>query len=258
MLRQIVAWLANPLILILLAASVLSAALGQTANALLIGGMVVLSVSLNFFQTYRSHRAVELLRESVAPTATALRDGEWTVIPRRELVVGDVIRLAAGDLVPADGRLLEVAHVYVQEAALTGESMPAEKSGSGTGDESRVFLGTSLVSGTAKALVTATGRATQLGGIASHLASRPPETEFERGTRRFGLLIMRTVVLLILLVLLISVLRRRDPFESLLFAVALAVGLTPEFLPMITSVTLAQGAVRMAKRKVIVKHLETI
>jgi Mg2+-importing ATPase len=258
MLRQILAWLANPLLLILLAASVLSAALGQTANALLIGGMVLLSVGLNFFQTYRSHRAVELLRESVAPTATALRDAEWTILPRRDLVVGDVVRLAAGDLVPADGRLLEAAHVYVQQAALTGESMPAEKSGSGTGEETRVFLGTSLISGTATAVVTATGRATQLGSIAARLAARPPETEFERGTRRFGLLIMRTVVLLILLVLLMSVLRRRDPFESLLFAVALAVGLTPEFLPMITSVTLAQGAVRMARRKVIVKHLETI
>lgn len=258
MLRQILSWLANPLVLILLAASVLSAALGQTANALLIAGMVLLSVTLNFFQTYRSHRAVELLRESVAPTTTTLRDGEWTVLPRRDLVVGDVVRLAAGDLVPADGRLLEAAHVYVQQAALTGESMPVEKSASGPDEETRIFLGTSVVSGTATAVVTATGRATQLGDIAARLAARPPETEFERGTRRFGLLITRTVVLLILFVLLISVFRRRDPFESLLFAVALAVGLTPEFLPMITSVTLAQGAVRMARRKVIVKHLETI
>jgi P-type Mg2+ transporter len=258
MLRQILSWLANPLILILLAASVLSAALGETANALLIGGMVLLSVTLNFFQTYRSHRAVERLAESVAPMASALRDGAWTEIPRRELVVGDVVRLAAGDLVPADGRLLEAAHVYVQQAALTGESMPVEKSATGADEERRVFLGTSVVSGAATAAVTATGRATQLGDIAARLAARPPETEFERGTRRFGLLIMRTVVLLILFVLLMSVFRRRDPFESLLFAVALAVGLTPEFLPMITSVTLAQGAVRMARRKVIVKHLEAI
>jgi Mg2+-importing ATPase len=258
MLRQILSWLANPLVLILLAASVLSAALGETANALLIGGMVLLSVTLNFFQTYRSHRAVERLAESVTPRASALRDGAWTEIPRRDLVVGDVIRLAAGDLVPADGRLLEAAHVYVQQAALTGESMPVEKSATGADEEGRVFLGTSVVSGTATAAVTATGRATQLGDIAARLAARPPETEFERGTRRFGLLIMRTVVLLILFVLLMSVFRGRDPFESLLFAVALAVGLTPEFLPMITSVTLAQGAVRMARRKVIVKHLEAI
>ncbi|HEU5249867.1 MAG TPA: magnesium-translocating P-type ATPase [Thermoanaerobaculia bacterium] len=258
MLRQILSWLANPLILILLAASVLSAALGQITNALLIGTMVLLSVSLNFLQTYRSHRAVESLRASVAPMATALRDGEWTALPRRELVVGDVVRLAAGDLVPADGRLLEAAHVYVQEAALTGESMPAEKSASGPEAESRVFLGTSVLSGTATAVVTATGRDTRLGDVAVRLATRAPETEFERGTRRFGLLIMRTVVLLILFVLLVSVFRRREPFESLLFAVALAVGLTPEFLPMITSVTLAQGAVRMSRRKVIVKHLETI
>jgi P-type Mg2+ transporter len=258
MLRQVASWLVNPLVVILLAASVVSAALGQTTNALLIGTMVLLSVSLNFFQTYRSNRAVERLRASVAPMATALRDGEWTAVPRRDLVVGDVVRLDAGDLVPADGELLEAAHVYVQQAALTGESMPVEKSAAGADEERRVFLGTSVVSGTAMAVITATGRATQLGDIAARLASRPPETEYERGTRRFGLLIMRTVVLLILFVLLISVVRRRDPFESLLFAVALAVGLTPEFLPMITSVTLAQGAVRMARRKVIVKHLEAI
>jgi Mg2+-importing ATPase len=258
MLRQVAAWLVNPLIVILLAASVLSAALGQTTNALLIGTMVLLSVSLNFFQTYRSNRAVERLRASVAPTATALRDGEWTAIPRRDLVVGDVVRLAAGDLVPADGSLLEPSHVYVQQAALTGESMPVEKNAGGGDEEERIFLGTSVVSGIATAIVTATGRATQLGDIAARLAARPPETEFERGTRRFGLLIMRTVVLLIFFVLLVSLFRRRDPFESLLFAVALAVGLTPEFLPMITSVTLSQGAVRMARRKVIVKHLETI
>jgi P-type Mg2+ transporter len=258
MLRQILFWLANPLVLILLGASGLSAALGETVNALLIAGMVLLSVTLNFFQTYRSHRAVERLRESVAPTAAVLRDGGWSEIPRRELVAGDVVRLVAGDLVPADAELIEAAHVYVQQAALTGESMPVEKGASGTNEERRVFLGTSVVSGAATAVVTATGPATQLGDVAARLAARPPETEFERGTRRFGLLIMRTVVLLILFVLLISVFHQRDPFESLLFAVALAVGLTPEFLPMITSVTLAQGAVRMARRKVIVKHLETI
>jgi Mg2+-importing ATPase len=220
--------------------------------------MVLLSVTLNFFQTYRSQRAAERLREVVAPIATVLRDGAWAVIPRRELVVGDVVRLAAGDLVPADARLLEARDLHVQQAALTGESMPVEKTAQGSEEDRRILLGTSIISGTAVGVVTATGAKTQFGDIAARLASRPPETEFERGTRRFGFLIMRTVVFLILFVLLVSVLLRRDPFQSLLFAVALAVGLTPEFLPMITSVTLAQGAVRMAKRKVIVKHLEAI
>jgi Mg2+-importing ATPase len=256
--RQILYWLANPLVLVLLAASILSAVLGERVNALLIAAMVLLSVTLNFVQTYRSHRAVERLRGAVAPTATALRDGVWTVIARRDLAAGDVVRLAAGDLVPADARLLEARDLHVQQAALTGESMPAEKDAAAEGDDQRVFLGTSVVSGTATAVVTATGPATQFGDIAARLAARAPETEFERGTHRFGLLIMRTVVFLVLFVLLINVLLRRDPLESLLFAVALAVGLTPEFLPMIISVTLAQGAVRMARKKVVVKHLEAI
>ena len=256
--RQILAWFGNPLVILLLAASIVSAALGQIVNALLIACMVLLSVTLNFVQTFRSQRAAERLRLEVAPTATALRDGSWIRIPRRELVTGDRVRLAAGDLVPADARLVEAKDLHVQQAALTGESLPVEKSASGDDEERQIFLGTSIVSGTAEALVTATGPATRFGDIAARLAARPPETEFERGTRRFGFLIMRTVIFLILFVLLVNILLRRDPLESLLFAVALAVGLTPEFLPMITSVTLARGAVRMARQKVIVKHLEAI
>jgi Mg2+-importing ATPase len=227
-------------------------------NATLIAGMVLLSVSLNFVQTYRSQRAAQRLREGVAPRATVLRDGVWSEIPRREVVVGDVIRLAAGDLVPADARLLEGRDLHVQQAALTGESLPVEKNSAGEDEMRRVFLGSSVVSGTATACVEATGTRTEFGHIAARLAERPPETEFERGTRRFGFLIMRTVVFLVLFVLLVNLWLRRDPLQSLLFAVALAVGLTPEFLPMITSVTLAQGAVRMARKKVIVKHLEAI
>jgi Mg2+-importing ATPase len=169
-------------------------------------------------------------------------------------------------MVPADARLLESRDLHVQEAALTGESLPVEKqalpvesSPDGQGDKhGKVFLGTSVVSGTAIALVTATGQSTEFGEIASRLVRRAPETEFERGTRQFGYLIMRTVVFLVLFVFLVTALLHHNPLESLLFALALAVGLTPEFLPMITTVTLGQGAVRMARQKVIVKHLEAI
>ena len=256
--RQILVALANPLVLLLLMAGAVSAALGQVVNATLIASMVLLSVSLNFVQTFRSQRAVESLRRGVAPTAMALRDGSWSRIPRRDLVVGDRVRLAAGDLVPADAALVLAKDLHVQQAALTGESLPIEKNAAGGDEDRRVFLGTSIVSGSAEAIVTATGRATRFGDIAARLSARAPETEFERGTRRFGFLIMRTVLFLILFVMLVNVLLHRDPLQSLLFAVALAVGLTPEFLPMITSVTLARGAVRMARRKVIVKHLEAI
>ena len=185
---------------------------------------------------------------------------------RREVVPGDIVRLAAGDRIPADARLLEARDLHVQQAALTGESMPAEKDAGDLEVAPRqpadarnvVFLGTSVVSGTATALVVATGPATAFGDIAARLSTRPPETEFERGTRQFALLIMRTVFFLVLFVLLAGALLHHAFLESLLFAVALAVGLTPEFLPMISAVTLSRGAAHMARQKVIVKHLEAI
>ncbi len=256
----------NPLIIILLLASFVSAFLGDAINASIIVTMVLLGVSLNFIQTYRSQRVVERLRAGVAPTATVLRNGSWAEMSRRVLVPGDVIRLAAGDLVPADARLLQAIDLHVQQAALTGESMPVEKRAGDQNTTSQnlaeapngVCLGTSVVSGIATALITATGRNTAFGDIVERLAHRPPETEFERGIRRFGFLILQTVFFLILFVFLAGVAFHHPLFESVLFAIALAVGLTPEFLPMITTVTLGQGAARMAKQKVIVKHLESM
>nr|HET6905184.1 magnesium-translocating P-type ATPase [Ktedonobacteraceae bacterium] len=266
-LQQMLVFVANPLVLILLVASVITAILGEVLNASIIIMMVFLSVALNFFQTFRSQRAVERLRAGVALTSTVLRDGAWAELPRALLVPGDVIRLSAGDLVPADARLVETNALHVQQAALTGESMPVEKRAcdlatapSNAADaENRVFLGTSVVSGTATALITLTGRATSFGDIAARLATRPPETEFESGIRRFGMFIMRTVFFLVLFVFAVGLpFHRQSPLESLLFAISLAVGLTPEFLPMITTVTLAQGASHMAKHKVIVKNLAAI
>ncbi len=264
-LAQILFLFINPLAIILLVASAISAAVGEVINASIIALMVLLSAALNFVQTYRSQRAVERIRKEVAPTATVLRDGNWTDVPRRELAPGDVVRLTAGDLVPADAWLFKVRDLHVQQAALTGESLPVEKEAvdlatisSDTSDDHKVFLGTSVVSGTGSAVVMATGKSTAFGDIATRLATKPPETEFERGTRQFGLLIMKTTILLVLFVLLVSVVLHHNLLESLLFAVALAVGLTPEFLPMITTVTLGQGAVHMARKKVIVKHLEAM
>ena len=257
--RWALAALGNPLVVVLLAASAVAAALGQRADASIIVVMVALSLVLNLVQTARSHRAAERLRDTVAPMASVLRDGRWADVARRTVVPGDIVRLAAGDRVPADARLLEARDLHVQEAALTGESLPTEKTPGDSDDaRHRVFLGTSVVSGTATAVVVATGPQTAFGDIAARLSTRPPETEFERGTRQFALLIMRTVVLLVLFVVLAGIVLRHPPFETLLFAVALAVGLTPEFLPMITAVTLVNGAVHMARRKVVVRHLEAI
>jgi Mg2+-importing ATPase len=256
----------NPLVVILLVASVLSGVLGQVTDAVIIFVIAMSSVAINFVQTYRSGKAIRRLREHVCLTASALRDGTWREVRRDEIVPGDVVRLGAGDLVPADGTLLQSRDLFVQQAALTGESMPAEKEAcpaAENGDKSPaaadlVFLGTSVVSGTGVVSVTATGSRTSFGLISAKLLDRVGETEFERGLRQFGFLIMRAVLFLILFILVVRVALHRDAFESFVFAVALAVGLTPEFLPMITSVTLARGAVRMAKEEVIVKHLPAI
>jgi P-type Mg2+ transporter len=254
----------NPLVLILLIAAVASAFLGEKVNAGIIGVIVLLSAAIDLSQTYRSQRAVEQLRKQVAPTATVQRDGEWKEIQRREVVPGDMVRLSAGDLVPADARLLIARDLYALQASLTGESMPAEKEATGEPPSTKadarnmVFQGTSIVSGTATAEVVQTGARTAFGDIVTRLAARPEETAFDHGLRKFSQLLARTVLFLVLFLIVVSVVRHRDAFQSLLFAVALAVGLTPEFLPMITSVTLSRGAVAMARKKVIVKHLSSI
>jgi P-type Mg2+ transporter len=254
----------SPLVLILLIAAAASAFLGEKVDASIIGVIVLLSAIIDLIQTYRSQRAVDQLRDRVAATATVLRDGEWKELKRREVVPGDIVRLSAGDLVPADARLLIARDLYVQQAALTGESLPAEKEATGGPASSKadalnmVFLGTSVVSGTATAEVVATGARTAFGDIAMRLAARPQETAFDRGLKNFSLLIARTVFFLVLFLIAVSVARHRDPLQSVLFAVSLAVGLTPEFLPMIVSVTLSKGAVEMARKKVIVKHLTSI
>jgi Mg2+-importing ATPase len=254
----------SPLALILLIAAIASAFLGETVDAGIIATIVLLSAAMDLGQTYRSQRAIEQLRERVAHTATVLRGGEWKEVRRRDVVPGDIVRLSAGDLVPADGRLLMTRDLYVQQAALTGESLPAEKEATGepasTKADARnmVFLGTSIVSGTATAEVVATGSQTAFGDIATRLAARQEATAFDLGLRNFSHLLARTVLFLVLFLIVVSIARHRDPFQSLLFAVALAVGLTPEFLPMITSVTLSKGAIAMARKKVIVKHLSAI
>lgn len=254
----------NPLVLILLIAAILSIFLGDVADAQIIIAIVLLSNALDFTQSRKSRIAVEELQQRVAPTATVIRDGKPMEIRRTEVVPGDVVHLSAGDLVPADARLLDSRDLYIQQAALTGESLPVEKQAQGDGSSTRpdavnmVFLGTSVVSGTANAEVVATGVHTSFGDIAARLASRSEPTSFDRGLRDFSLLMTRTVLFLVAFLITVGVFTHRDPLQSLLFAVALAVGLTPEFLPMIVSVTLSKGARAMAKKKVVVKHLSAI
>ncbi len=256
----------NPLVVILIVSAIVSGVTGDEINAGIIIGIVLLSSILDFVQTSRSQKTADGLRAMIAPTAAAMRDEKWTQVARKDLVPGDVIQLVGGNLVPADARLISAQDLHVQQAALTGESLPVEKQAIDITEANNsladapncVFLGTSVVSGTAIAAVTATGASTSFGDIATRIAAKPPITEFERGTRKFGVFIMWTVVVLVLFVFMIGSIRGTSGMQSFLFAVALAVGLTPEFLPMITTVTLSTGAAHMAKHKVIVKNIASI
>src|SRR6185369_697337 len=259
-------FLINPLVIILLVASGISLALGDAVGGSIIISMVLLSVLLNFFMEFQAQHAVEEIRKQVATTAAVIRDGREQEMPVADLVPGDIIRLNAGDLVPADCRLLEVKDLQVRESALTGESLCVEKtcddlpSGKhGVADAGNsVFMGTAVQTGIGTAVVACTGKNTAFGEIAQRLAARPPETEFGRGIRHFGLMITRVIMLLVLFVLLVNIVLHRPLLESFLFAVALAVGMTPEMMPMIITITLAQGARRMARKKVLVKQLSAI
>ena len=266
LLLQLLRRFRNPLVLILIAASGVSALTGDIASFAIIAGMVLLSVVLDFVQEYRAGQSAHRLRQSVQLRVRALRDGVARDLPTAQLVPGDVVLLAAGSLVPADGRLVAARDLYVNQALLTGESYPAEKRAGDLAERpgelavavNALFMGTSVVSGTAELLVCRTGRATALGEIAHTLSLEPPPTAFEIGTRRFGMLIMRLTVLMVLFVLMVNTLTHKPVLDSFLFAIALAVGLTPELLPMVISVTLSRGAMEMAKRRVIVKRLAAI
>ena len=261
---QYLARFRNPLVIVLLSASAISAFSGELANFLIIAVIVLLSVTLDFFQEYRAGKAAEQLRDTVSVKATVLRDGKPGDIPAAEVVPGDVLVLCAGDLVAADALVLEARDFFVKQALLTGEPYPVEKKpgvpGAGGMSDAlnAVFAGTSVISGSARALVMKTGAGTALGGIARSVSRDPPPTAFEAGTHRFGMLILRLTVLMVLFVLFVNAMFHKPWLDSFLFAVALAVGLTPELLPMIMSVTLSRGALRMAKKRVIVKRLAAI
>jgi Mg2+-importing ATPase len=263
---QFLARFSNPLIILLLAAAAISAFTGDVPSFIIIAVVILLSVSLDFVQEYRAGQAAERLKQSVAVRAKVQRGGQPVEIPADRVVPGDLVEIEPGGLVPADGRVLEARDFFVNQALLTGEPYPVEKRpGELTGADpgmaaasNAVFMGTSAISGTARVLVCRTGPATALGEISGSLAVKPPATAFELGVRNFGLLILRMAILMVLFVILVNAMFHRPWLQSFLFAVALAVGLTPELLPMVMSITLSRGALRMAKERVIVKRLGAV
>jgi Mg2+-importing ATPase len=255
----------SPLVLILIFAAGVSAVVGEGHESIIITAIVLASCLLSFTQEYGASKAVQALKEVVAHKATVVRDGAEMSVLASDIVPGDVIRLSAGSLIPADSIVLEARDFNVSESALTGETFPAVKSpgvsDAGAGLAARnnnVFAGTSVRSGTATVLVVKTGGQTEFASIAAVIERRIPETEFARGIRRFGYLMTEIMLAIVILVLFANLLLHRPLIDSLLFSLALAVGLTPELLPAIISVTLARGARAMAKAGVVVRRLDAI
>jgi Mg2+-importing ATPase len=264
-LRILLGQFASPIVVLLAAAAALSLAVGERTDGSIILGILLASGLLGFWQEHRAGDAVARLLSTVRTTATVRRDGAEREVPLDEVVPGDVVLLRAGTTVPGDALLLESRDLYVDEAALTGESFPAGKvAGTVAADAAlarrsgAVVLGTHVVSGLATAVVVRTGARTEFGAIAHRLALRPAETEFEHGVRRFGYLLLYVAATLALVILAVNVALRRPVLDSLLFTLALAVGLTPQLLPAIVSVTLAHGARAMARAHVIVRRLGAI
>ena len=255
----------SPIILILLFATGLSLFLHNLVDASIILAIVVISGLLGFWQEYSASNAVAKLLAIVQIKSSAIRDGKEQEIHIEEIVPGDVVILNAGDIVPGDCLLIESKDMFVDEAMLTGETYPVEKDVASLPADTAlsqrtntVWMGTHIVSGNAKALVILTGKNTEFGKVSERLKLKEPETEFERGIRRFGYFLGEVTMVLVILIFAINVYLHRPVLESFLFSLALAVGLTPQLLPAIISINLAHGAKKMAQKKVIVKRLASI
>lgn len=243
----------NPLIIILIIAALISGFLGNRIDPFIIIAMVILSVSIDFINTYKSQKAAESLRDRVKITATVVREGIVGEIPLSLIVPGDVVILSPGDVIPADGTVLQAKDFFINESSLTGESFPAEKEVS-----SPIFMGSSVVTGTGLMSVLATGRKTKFSAIAETLMRKEEPTEFDRGIKDFSMLIMKVILILVIFVFFVNAFTKHQLLESFLFAIALAVGLTPELLPMVIAINLSRGSLVMSKRGVIVKKLSAI
>ncbi len=255
----------SPLVLILVAAAAISIAVGEWKEATIITIVILASSLLSFYQEYSASVAVQKLKERIAFKVKVRRDGKPCSLPAADLVPGDVIDVAAGDLIPADSVVIEATDLHVSQSALTGETYPVEKRAGEIAAETTLanrsnvlFTGASVRSGIGRAIVVETGSATEYGTIAGHLRLEPPETDFARGIRRFGYLMTRITLIMVVVIFAGNLVLERPLIDSLLFALAIAVGLTPELLPAIVSVTLSSGARRMADGGVIVRRLASI
>jgi Mg2+-importing ATPase len=258
--------LKSPLLILLIVATIISYSLGETANATIILLIIIVSVGIDYFQDRDARNAAERLKETVKNKSSVVRNGKEIEIFHEEIVVGDIVLLFAGKIIPADGKIIEANDCFVNQSSLTGESFPAQKnaaiitgSTSNLSDLSNiVFMGSSVISGMARVIIIQTGNNTEFGKIAIQLASPEIETEFSKGIRAFGYLIMKVTIVLVLFIFLINSILKHDILETFMFSLAVAVGLTPELLPMIMAVSMSKGSTNIAKKGVIVKKLTAI
>lgn len=255
----------SPLILLLLACSILAWFLSEATDALIILAIILLSALLGFIQEKGALHAVEKLLRIVQVKAVVLREGKEEEIPKEHVVLGDILVLNAGDVISADALILEANHFFVDESALTGESMAVEKQPGKIVENTplakrtnSVFMGTHVISGTAKAVAAQIGKGTEFGRIAEHLSLPPPKTAFEIGVQKFGYFLMRLTFLFVLVIFGVNAFLKRQLLDSFLFALALGVGFTPQLLPAIITVNLSHGARFLARKKVIAKRLSAI
>jgi P-type Mg2+ transporter len=255
----------SPITILLIVAALLSFALGHAADAAIILAIILFGSLLGFWQEKGASNAVAELMKLVQIRCSVRRNGKAREIPLEHVVTGDIIELNAGDIVPADALLLESNNLFVDEAAFTGESFPVEKttgiteaSTAVSGRSNAVFMGSHVISGTAIVVAAKTGRDTEFGKISKELGNRNPETDFEKGIRHFGYLLMQITLILVVIIFAVNVLLKKPALDSILFSLALAVGLTPQLLPAIISINLSTGARRMARENVIVKRLSSI
>lgn len=257
----------NPLIGILFVAAMISFFTGGHIDGIIIISMILISMIMGFVQTYSTEKALKELKEAVKTTATVIRDGKEKEINAHEICIGDIIFLNSGDVVPADARIIDSKDFFVNQSSITGESVPCAKNEKKilTKEESAlsdlsnmVFLGSNVVSGTAKAVVVKTGKNTEYGMIAEKLSEAPQKSQFEKGVTSFGYFITKVIIVLVLFIFLFNAIMKNNVLEAFLFAIAIAVGVTPELLPMIMSITMANGAKNMAKHGVLVKKLSAI
>ena len=245
----------HPLVVLLVVIAAVTFWTGDAVSGSIIGVMAVMSVVLGFFQEYRAGKEAERLSEMVRATATVYRNGKPKEIPIKQIVPGDIVDLFAGDMIPADIRIIQAKDLFINQAALTGESMPVEKTPT---VDSVAFMGSSVVSGTALGVVIKTGLATEFGEISKRLSSINQPTSFDKGINKFVWLMIRAMVVLVIVICAINYFTKGNFMEALLFSLAVAIGLTPEMLPMLVTINLSKGAIAMSKKEVIVKRLNSI